>query len=161
VDGSRPFCTNDGVGAVLAVFRAGGMTGPITRVVSVNEPCPAVPFMARYQDVAVQCATPGEDYSAGVVTPIRAPDGTDAPAAPDVPPDAVTASGSGLDPDISPAYAALQADRVARVRGIDVGTVQAMIQEHTTGRALGFLGEPAVNVLELNMELDQRYPFGG
>jgi K+-transporting ATPase ATPase C chain len=161
VDGSRPFCTNDGVGAVLAVFRAGGMTGPITRVVSVNEPCPAVPFMARYQDVAVQCATPGEDYSAGVVTPVGSPDGTDAPAVPVVPPDAVTASGSGLDPDISPAYAALQADRVAQVRGIDVGTVQAMIQEHTTGRALGFLGEPAVNVLELNMELDQRYPFGG
>ena len=69
--------------------------------------------------------------------------------------------GSGLDPDISPAYADLQADRVARARGIDAGTVGAMITEHTTGRALGFLGEPAVNVLELNMELDQRYPFGG
>ena len=69
--------------------------------------------------------------------------------------------GSGLDPDISPAYADLQADRVARARGIDAGTVRAMITEHTTGRALGFLGEPAVNVLELTMELDQRYPFGG
>jgi K+-transporting ATPase ATPase C chain len=165
VDGSRPYCTADGVGAVLAVFRAGGLTGPITRAVSVNQPCPAVPFMARYQDVAVECAAPGEDYSAGVVTPIRAPAGapvgTDEPAIPVVPPDAVTASGSGLDPDISPAYAALQADRVARVRGVDAGTVQAMIQEHTTGRALGFLGEPAVNVLELNMELDQRYPYAG
>jgi K+-transporting ATPase ATPase C chain len=161
VDSGRPYCTADGVGAVLAVFHTDGLTGPVTRVVSVNQPCPATPFQDRYQGVAVECATPGEDYSGGVVTPIRAPNGTAAPDVPAVPADAVTASGSGLDPDISPAYADLQADRVARARGIDAGTVRAMITEHTTGRALGFLGEPTVNVLELNMELDQRYPFGG
>ena len=155
VDGGRPYCTADGVGAVLSVFHTGGLTGPVTKVVSVNQPCPATPFLDRYQGVPVQCATPGADYSGGVITPIR---GT-APDVPVVPADAVTASGSGLDPDVSPAYAALQAARVARVRGIDVATVQAMIDAHTAGRALGFLGEPTVNVLELNMELDQRYPF--
>lgn len=157
VDGSRPYCTADGVGAVLSVFHEGGPTGPIIRVVSVNQPCPATPFLGRYQGVAVECATPGTDYSGGVVTPIRGP----APDDPTVPADAVTAGGSGLDPGISPAYAALQADRVARARGVDGATVRAMITEYTTGRALGFLGEPTVNVLELNMELDQRYPFSG
>lgn len=157
VDGSRPYCTPDGVGAVLSVFRAGGLTGPVTRAVSVNQACPAVPFLARYQGVAVVCAEPGVDYSGGVITPIRG-DSSDVPT---VPADAVTASGSGLDPDISPAYAALQAARVARARGVDVATVQAMIDAHTAGRALGFLGEPTVTVLALNMELDQRYPFSG
>lgn len=156
VDGSRPYCTADGVGAVLAVFHDGGSTGPVTRVVSVNQPCPATPFTARYAGVAVECATPGADYSGGVVTPIRGDAGT-----PAVPADAVTASGSGLDPGISPAYADLQVDRVARARGIDPGAVRSMIADHTTGRALGFLGEPTVDVLGLNMELDQRYPFKG
>lgn len=156
VDGGRPYCTADGVGAVLAVFHDGGSTGPVTRVVSVNQPCPATPFTGRYAGVAVECATPGADYSGGVITPIRGDAGP-----PAVPADAVTASGSGLDPDISPAYADLQADRVARVRGIDPVTVRAMIADHTTGRALGFLGEPTVDVLGLNMELDQRYPFAG
>ncbi len=69
----------------------------------------------------------------------------------DVPPDAVTASGSGLDPHISPAYAALQAPRVAAARGLDLTQVQAAIEEATAGRSLGFLGEPGVNVLELNL----------
>ena len=70
-----------------------------------------------------------------------------------VPPDAVTASGSGLDPDISPAYAAIQVDRVARERGLSVTDVQKLVKENTEGRTLGFLGEPRVNVVTLNNAL--------
>ena len=73
----------------------------------------------------------------------------------DIPPDAVTASASGLDPDISPAYAALQVPRIARERGLSESAVAELVEEHTTGRGLGFLGEPAVNVLELNLALDE------
>lgn len=71
-----------------------------------------------------------------------------------VPPDAVTASASGLDPDISPAYADLQEDRVARARRLPVSTVKKLVQENTHGRELGFLGEPTVDVLDLNVALD-------
>ncbi|MFI6829384.1 MULTISPECIES: K(+)-transporting ATPase subunit C [unclassified Kribbella] len=70
-----------------------------------------------------------------------------------VPPDAVTASASGLDPSISPAYAALQVNRVARERGLDVAKVQQLVKENTKGRTLGFLGEPAVKVVTLNNAL--------
>ncbi|MFC9689106.1 K(+)-transporting ATPase subunit C [Kribbella sp. NPDC056951] len=70
-----------------------------------------------------------------------------------VPADALTASGSGLDPAISPAYAALQVNRVARERGLDVTAVQKLVKENTKGRSLGFLGEPAVNVVTLNNAL--------
>jgi K+-transporting ATPase ATPase C chain len=70
-----------------------------------------------------------------------------------VPPDAVTASGSGLDPAISPAYAALQVARVARERGLDVAKVQQLVKDNTQGRTLGFLGEPHVNVVTLNADL--------
>jgi len=150
VDGSRPFCTADGVGAVLAVWRKDGLSGPVTRVVSVNQT--KDPFVAVYDGVPVQPAQPGHDYVAegGIITPIRG----HAPAQPAVPADAVTASGSGLDPDISPAYAGLQAPRIARERGLTLDQVHALIRKYTDGRALGFMGEPAVNVLELNLALD-------
>jgi K+-transporting ATPase ATPase C chain len=70
-----------------------------------------------------------------------------------VPPDAVTASGSGLDPHVSPAYADLQVARVARERGLPVEQVRRLVEEATSGRVLGYLGEPTVNVLELNASL--------
>jgi potassium-transporting ATPase KdpC subunit len=72
-----------------------------------------------------------------------------------VPPDAVTASGSGLDPDISPQYADIQVNRVAAARHLPASQVQALVSQYTQGRNLGFLGEPRVDVLTLNIALDQ------
>jgi K+-transporting ATPase ATPase C chain len=72
-----------------------------------------------------------------------------------IPVDAVTTSGSGIDPDISPAYAQLQARRVAAVRHLPLATVEQLISRYTTGRSWGFFGEPGVNVLELNLALDR------
>ncbi len=72
-----------------------------------------------------------------------------------IPVDAVVTSASGIDPDISPAYAQLQARRVAAVRHLPLSTVQKLISENTDGRGLGFFGEPGVNVLDLNLALDK------
>jgi K+-transporting ATPase ATPase C chain len=73
----------------------------------------------------------------------------------DIPVDAVTTSGSGIDPDISPAYAQLQSRRVAAVRHMPLSQVQKLISDNTDGRSLDFFGEPGVNVLKLNLALDQ------
>lgn len=155
VDGARPFCTGGGVGAVLSVIGPRDTHGNVihpTRVVSVNEPCDTTktPFLNTYEGVRVECAKPGEDYAMGLIVPIRG----SAPADPQVPADAVTASGSGLDPHISPAYANLQVNRVAKARDLNPELVRALVARHTEGRTLGFFGEPRVNVLELNIDLD-------
>jgi K+-transporting ATPase ATPase C chain len=163
VDGSRPFCTGDGVGAVLSVIGPRDSSGKVvhpTQVVSVNEPCskpgslPTTVFQQLYGGVRVECAQYGQDYSVGQIVPIRGA-ASDHPA---VPADAVTASGSGLDPNISPTYADIQVIRVARARGISPAQVRDAVRDNQQGRLLGFVGEPAVNVLQLNLELDRKYP---
>jgi K+-transporting ATPase ATPase C chain len=157
--GSRPFCTGGGVGAVLSVIGPRDQLGNVvhpTRVVSVNEPCPTTsrPFVGTYDGIQVQCAKFGEDYAVGQIVPIRGA----APGNPAVPADAVTASGSGLDPDISPAYADIQVTRVARARHISPAQVRDAVAANRHGRDLGVFGEPRVNVVALNLELDQKYP---
>ncbi len=77
-----------------------------------------------------------------------------------IPADAVTTSGSGLDPDISPAYAHLQAPRIAAARHASAADVNALIAAKTGGALLGFIGQPYVNVFELNRALDARFPVG-
>jgi K+-transporting ATPase ATPase C chain len=76
-----------------------------------------------------------------------------------IPSDAVTTSGSGLDPDISPQNAAIQVNRVAAARHVSPAAIQALVNQYTQGRTLGFLGEPRVDVLNLNIALDQKYPM--
>ena len=159
LDGRRPFCTGDGVGAVLSVIGPRDTAGKVvrpTKVVSVNEPCGTVPrpFIDTYEGIRVVCATAGADYSAGQIVPVEG-----AAVDPAVPADAVSASGSGLDPNISPAYAELQIARVAKIRGVSPDAVRQLVTSHTEGRTLGFLGEPRVNVVELNIALDQKYPM--
>jgi potassium-transporting ATPase KdpC subunit len=160
VDGSRPFCTGGGVGAMLSVIGPRDSRGYVihpTRVISVNEPCATTkqPFLDLYEGVRVECAKFGEDYSAGQTVPIRGA----APNEPRVPADAVTSSGSGLDPDISPAYADIQVTRVAKARHVSPDQIRAVLARYRSGRALGFFGEPCVNVLQLNLQLDHRYPI--
>jgi potassium-transporting ATPase KdpC subunit len=160
VDGSRPFCTGEGVGAVLSVIGPRDALGNVvhpTKVVSVNQPCDTTPrpFLDTYEGVRVECAKFGDDYSIGQIVPIRGA----APADPAVPTDAVTASGSGLDPHISPAYADLQVNRVAKARGVSADQVRQLVLANQDGRVLGFIGEAKVNVLQLNIALDQKYPL--
>ena len=76
----------------------------------------------------------------------------------EIPDDAITTSGSGLDPDISPAYALLQADRVATARGVPADQVRGVISAHIEGQFLGFIGQPHVNVLKTNLDLDAKSP---
>ncbi|OBI83285.1 potassium-transporting ATPase subunit C [Mycobacterium sp. 1245805.9] len=159
VDGSRPFCTGGGVGAVLSVIGPRDARGNVvhpTRVVSVNEPCQSTsaPFLTMYEGVRVECAKYGEDYTIGQIVPVRGA----AAANPVVPADAVTASGSGLDPNISPAYADIQVARVAKARHVGADQIRAVLAHYRDGRDLGFFGEPTVNVLELNLQLDRQYP---
>ena len=159
VDGSRPFCTGEGVGAVLSVIGPRDSLGNVvhpTKVVSINEPCETTktPFLNTYEGVRVECAKFGDDYSIGQIVPIRGA----APADPAVPMDAVTASGSGLDPHISPAYADLQVNRVAKARGVSPDQVRELLLANQDGRVLGFIGEAKVNVLQLNIALDEKYP---
>ena len=78
-----------------------------------------------------------------------------------VPVDLVTTSASGLDPEISPAYAQLQAPRIAKARGVTTQQVLAVIDKYKAGRDLGFLGQPRVNVLKVNLALDRSYPYQG
>lgn len=94
-----------------------------------------------------------EDAKAKVVKDNSVPGYTVTPS--QVPVDAVTSSGSGLDPDISTAYAQLQVHRVALKNGLPVSAVEKLVKEHTEGRTLGFIGEPRVNVLELNVALKE------
>jgi K+-transporting ATPase ATPase C chain len=93
-----------------------------------------------------------EDAVKGRIEALKAADPTQ--TAP-IPVDLVTASGSGLDPHISPAAAQWQAPRIARLRGLSTEAVQQLINAHTEGRQFGFFGEPRVNVLSLNLALDQ------
>jgi K+-transporting ATPase ATPase C chain len=125
------------------VYSYGSNEGPLSERFLHGEDDPATP------DVDESDGTGVDDLVVAYRETNGLPD--DAP----VPVDAVTASASGLDPHISVANARLQADRVAEERGLELDVVLDLVDDHTEGRALGFLGEPGVNVLELNLALDE------
>ena len=124
-------------------YSFGSNYGPTNPVFLYGEDDPATPDVDESQTTGVD----------DLVRAYRTENGLS--AAVPVPVDAVTASGSGLDPDISVANAKLQAARVATARGLDLDQVLSLIHANTDGRAFGILGEPAVNVLELNLALDR------
>jgi K+-transporting ATPase ATPase C chain len=123
-------------------------------------PAPAAPASAAPQngyDPTNSAATnlaPSSKKLVDSVTAAVAANQPDNPGRP-VPGDLVTSSASGLDPDITPAAADFQVPRVAKARGMTEDALRAIVAQHTKGRTLGFLGEPRVNVLELNLALDQ------
>ena len=94
------------------------------------------------------------DERVAAITEADAPEGS-------IPVDAVTGGGSGMDPHISPEYAMLQAPRVAEARGLELEQVTALIDDHTSGRTLGFIGEARVNVLLLNLAIELNLPTKG
>ena len=130
VDGARPFCTGDGVGAVLSVIgprdaaRQCRAARPTSSASTSRARPPSTPFLDTYEGVRVECAKSGEDYSVGQIVPIKG-----AASNPAVPADAVTASGSGLDPNISPAYADLQIARVAKTRGVSADQIRQLVAD--------------------------------
>ena len=160
-----------GVAALAFPFQAGGSLvrdgGKVVGSALIGQPFAA----PRYLHGRPSAAGKGYDASAssgsnyGPLSPdLIAREKTDAQAIRDLggaarpPADSVTTSGSGLDPDISPAYARLQAARIAAARGVSGDQVQAVINQFTQGPVLGFLGQPRVNVLMANRALDRRFP---
>jgi K+-transporting ATPase ATPase C chain len=123
---------------------------------ATTETDPAEPGKTRPApyNAAASAASQAGPTSAGLLATVRDRVAADGPAP--VPADAATASGSGLDPHISPANALRQVDRVARARALDAAVVRALVTAHTETRELGLLGEPRVNVLALNLALDAR-----
>ena len=115
-------------------------TGPFPYNAAVSSGCNLGPLNPALAAAVAARVTALREQAAGEAGPI--------------PVDLVTASGSGLDPHVSPAAAAWQVPRVARVRGLSPAAVEAVVAQHTEGRQLGFLGEPRVNVLAVNLALD-------
>jgi K+-transporting ATPase ATPase C chain len=145
-DGARTTSRADAVGSALV---AQGFTGP-----EYFHPRPSA---GQYDTLASGGSNLGPvspDLVAAIEKRKAAVAAENGVAPADVPADAVTASGSGLDPHISPAYAAVQVARVAEARGLSNGEVERLVARHTTGRDLGVLGDARVNVLELNLALD-------
>lgn len=160
-----------GVARLAFPFQAGGSLvrdgGKVVGSALIGQPFAAPQYLHPRPSAAGKgydaSASSGSNY--GPLSPdLIAREKTDAQGVRDAnggarpPADAVTTSASGLDPDISPVYARLQAARIAAARGVSGDQVQAVIQEFTQGPVLGFLGQPRVNVLMANRALDRRFP---